>query len=74
MLGPAGFCASALARGCDSLVIATSSRGYASPHCKKAEAWADLGLGMTSVLLSKRVVPAGTTLPIAHLHELDEAR
>lgn len=64
----------ALARGCDGLVIATSSRGYASPHCQKARAWADLGLSMTSVILSKRIVPTGATSAIADIHVLDEAR
>ncbi|HET9429380.1 MAG TPA: hypothetical protein VFO69_13575 [Allosphingosinicella sp.] len=55
----------ATARGCDNLVIATASRGYANPHGQKAAAWAGLGLNITSVALSKRLAPEPAELPIA---------
>ena len=45
----------ALAKACDSLVIATSSRGYASPVSAKAAAWAPLGFDLASVELVKRL-------------------
>lgn len=53
----------AAAKGCDSLIIATGSRGYADPQCAKAVAWASLGLEIVSVALAKRLNPVRSTSP-----------
>ncbi len=49
------------ARGCETLVIAATSRGYANPNGSKAAAWAEFGLELTSVILTKRLIPAPAT-------------
>ena len=48
----------ALAKGCDSLMVVTASRGYADPNCAKADAWARVGMDLACVGLVKRLDPA----------------
>ena len=47
----------ALAKGCDSLIISTASRGYADPQSPKTGAWATLEFDLASVALVKRLAP-----------------
>ena len=53
----------AVARKCDNLVIVTGSRGYINAHCQKAAGWADLGLNITSVALTKPLEPMAAQGP-----------
>lgn len=47
----------ALARGCDTLIVSTGSRGYADTQSSKALAWAGLGFDLGSVALVKSLAP-----------------
>ena len=54
-----------LAKGCDRLLVAMPSRGYADPRCAKADAWAQLGMEVASVGLIKHLDPRRSSSPEA---------
>ena len=56
----------ALARDCNTLSLATASKGYAVVQSPKAEPWAALGLDVDSVVFTKCLMkePAGLPQPV----------
>jgi hypothetical protein len=51
----------AVARRCETLLIANPCRGYADPAGAKAAAWAELGFELATVNLARRLVPVQAT-------------
>lgn len=43
----------AYAKDCETLMLATASKGYAASHSPKADLWASLGLDVDSVVFTK---------------------
>ena len=46
----------ALAKDCETLMLAADSKGYAASHSPKADLWAALGLDVDSVVFTKRLM------------------